>query len=98
MKKRTGRMIDAAVTAARGEFLDLPSFPCKGIKEGPDEMLIDEDGVPHHKISHEPTPLSDLCVCGEPLTELGCLEHEDDTDQNGIGVDVSDLIEFEDDL
>ena len=46
MQKRTGRMIDAAVTAARGEFLEVPRFPCKGIKEGIEEpVFLDNEGT-----------------------------------------------------
>ena len=82
MTKRTGRMIDAAVTAARGEFLELPSFPCRGIKEGTEEpvFLDDEGTLPIPSLTTQADPTEDMCVCGEPLTELGCLEHEDDSD------------------
>jgi len=86
MKKRTGRMIDAAVTAARGEFLDLPGFPCRGIKDGPEEpvFLDDEGTLPIPSFTTQADPIEDMCECGEPLTELGCLEHE-----NGPGTGVT---------
>jgi len=71
MKK--GRVIDAAVTADEGDFLEIPSFVCH-IKEDPTEGL---------------------CTCGEPITELGCLEHGSDS---SAGVDVSDILDLEDDL
>ena len=78
MKKRTGRVIDAAVTAAKGEFLEIPSFICH-INEDP---VADTEG---------------LCVCGGPLTELGCLDHENDPESDtGIILSTSEVAALED--
>jgi len=92
MKKRTGRMIDAAVTAARGEFLELPSFPCRGIKEGTEEpvFLDDEGTLPIPSFTTQADPIEDLCECGAPLSELRCLEHVNAPDA-GVALDPAEI-------